>query len=55
MKIQSLNLSLKSLSAPKSREDVILLLQMACEEMDAMNAELAAMLSRAEQAHASRA
>lgn len=52
MKIQSLNLNLKSLSAPKSREDVILLLEIACEEMDAINAELAAMLSRAEQAKA---
>lgn len=47
MKIQDLSQNLKSLSAPKNRQDVILLLQMACDEMDALNADLAAMNSRA--------
>ena len=50
MKIQDLNNNLKSLSAPKSRQEVILLLQLACERMDIINAELAAMNARAERA-----
>lgn len=48
MNIQDHNL--KSLSAPKSRQDAILLLQLACECMDTINAELAAMNTRAEHA-----
>jgi hypothetical protein len=50
MKIIDMGLQLKSLEAPKTRQDVIMLLEMACDEMDIINAHLKGMLDRAAKA-----
>jgi len=47
MNIIDMGIQLKSLGAPQSRQDVIMLLQLACDEMDIINAHLAGMLERA--------
>ncbi len=50
MNIIDMGIQLKSLSAPQSRQDVIMLLQMACDEMDILNAHLQSMMERASDA-----
>ena len=50
MNIIDMGMQLKPLEAPKSRQDVIMLLQMACAEMDTINAHLFEILERAESA-----
>lgn len=47
MNIIDMGIQLKSLGAPQSRQDVIMLLQLACDEMDIMNAHLKGILERA--------
>ena len=47
MNIIDMGIQLKSLDAPQSRQDVIMLLQLACDEMDTINAHLKAMHERA--------
>lgn len=41
MKIADMNLNLNSIHEPKSRQDLILLLDMACAEFEYINAYLA--------------
>jgi hypothetical protein len=50
MNIIDMGIQLKSLGAPKSRQDVIMLLQLACDEMDILNAHIKEMHERAENA-----
>jgi hypothetical protein len=47
MKIIDMGKNLQTLEAPKTRQDVIMLLEMACAEMDIINSHLKGMLDRA--------
>ncbi len=49
MNIEGLNLNLDALSAPKSLEQIIWLLDEACTEMQCVNAHLEGILENAQQ------
>lgn len=50
MNIIDMGIQLKPLGKPQSRQDVIMLLQMACDEMDIINSHLKGMMERAQDA-----